>query len=189
MYNGRMTAAIFLDRDGVIIENRDNYVLNWDHVHIFPWAIEALSLLSALPIKIILVTNQSAIGRKLVSSLDVQQINQRLCSIITAGGGRIDDVLMCPHSPGAHCLCRKPQPGMLFTASTRHQINLSHSVMVGDAVSDLMAGFAAGVKETILLRTGRGNNQLSKARSALPGDFLVFNDLLQASHHFLQLFN
>lgn len=184
-----MTAAIFLDRDGVIIENRDNYILNWDHVHIFPWAIEAMRLLNTLPVKIILVTNQSAIGRKLVTPEDVQDINHHLCSIITSNGGRIDDILVCPHAPNAHCLCRKPQPGMLLTASTRHHIDLGSSVMVGDAVSDLIAGLAVGLREVLLLKTGRGIHQLPKAAKLIPGQFNVFNDLLQASSHIKYLFN
>jgi D-glycero-D-manno-heptose 1,7-bisphosphate phosphatase len=103
--------AIFLDRDGVLIENRPSYVRGWEDVHIFHQALAALVRISTAPYKIVLVTNQSAVGRGLISSEVAWAINRRLVSVIEDAGGRIDGVFMCPHAPQDRCACRKPKPG------------------------------------------------------------------------------
>ncbi len=151
--------ALFLDRDGVIIENRANYVRSWADVEIFPEAVQALRKIRHVPHKIIIVTNQSAVGRGIISLATARGINERLVAIIEQENGRIDDVLMCPHAPADLCDCRKPQPGMLLQAASAHNIDLSRSIMIGDALTDVQAGRNAGVAEAILLRTGRGAAQ------------------------------
>ncbi|MEZ4646269.1 MAG: HAD-IIIA family hydrolase [Chloroflexota bacterium] len=151
--------AIFLDRDGVIIENRANYVRSWDDVEIYPQALQALTAVAHSPYKIIIVTNQSAVGRGIISLETAHTINEQLLQIIRMGNGRVDGVFMCPHAPEAQCHCRKPQPGLLLQAAAQHNIDLSESYMIGDALSDLQAGLAAGVPNVILLRTGRGQKQ------------------------------
>ncbi len=153
--------ALFLDRDGVIIENRPNYVRSWADVAIFPQAIAALAKIQHLPIKIIMVTNQSAVGRGIVSLETVQMVNDRLLAEIERGNGRVDAVYLCPHAPDDQCRCRKPMPGLLQQAAREHDIDLSQSVMIGDALTDLAAGQAAGVRQVILLRTGRGEAQMA----------------------------
>ena len=155
-----MTPAIFLDRDGVLIENRANYVRSWGDVELFPQAIEAVAAVSHWPHKIIIVTNQSAIGRGLVSLETVEAINQRLVELVAAANGRIDAVFICPHAPQENCACRKPRPGLLLQAAAQHDLDLSQSIMIGDALTDLLAGRRAGVKLSALVRTGRGNEQL-----------------------------
>ncbi len=175
-----MYPALFLDRDGVIIENRANYVRSWVDVEIYPQALEALALLKDSPYKIIIVTNQSGVGRGLFSLEVAQQINEQLVKMIEAANGRINATYLCPHAPWAGCPCRKPQPGMLLQAAQEHNLDLNRSIMIGDALTDLDAGLAAGVAQTILLRTGRGQeqNQLPEA-----GNFAPINlqkDLLAA---------
>ncbi len=148
--------AIFLDRDGVIIENRDAYVRSWGDVEIFEDALETVINLKSTRYLIVIVTNQSAVGRNIITIEEANAINDKLVSIIESQGGRIDAVYICPHSPDDNCQCRKPQPGMLHQAAKDLNINLAESIMIGDALSDLEAGIRAGLKHTILLETGRG---------------------------------
>ena len=137
--------ALFLDRDGVIIENRANYVRSWDDVSIYPQALQALASVRHWPGKIIVVTNQSAVGRGLITLQTAESINARLVHKIYQNGGRIDGVYMCPHAPDAGCDCRKPQPGLLQQAAANFALCMEQSWMIGDALTDIAAGLAAGV--------------------------------------------
>lgn len=175
-----MLRAVFLDRDGVLIENRSDYVRDWSHVTILPSVMEALSGFRKEGLKIVVVTNQSAVGRGLMTFETAQQINNRLTKIIQESGGWIDAVYMCPHRPQDQCRCRKPQPGMLLQAARELSLDLHSSWMVGDAWTDLMAGQAAGLRGTIMVRTGRGSSQLVQDRPPGIKPFLVSNDLFDA---------
>jgi len=154
-----MRPAIFLDRDGVIIENQPQYVRAWSDVQLFPAAIQALARLKDSPYRIVIVTNQSAIGRGLISLATADAINRRLLDVIQKAGGRVDGVYLCPHAPTDACECRKPQPGLLLQAARELNIDLPRSWMIGDAVSDVQAGYSAGAGFLALLRTGRGADQ------------------------------
>jgi len=177
-----MCQAIFLDRDGVIIENRPDYVRSWSDVSIFDQAIEAIYLLSKLPFKIIIITNQSAVGRGIISLSTANEINQRIIELIIQNHGRVDDVLVCPHQPEDHCSCRKPAPGLFFQAAQRNSIDLSSSVMIGDAVTDLQAAQAAGISTKYLVRTGRGIEQEKLLSNHAINSYSVVNNLLEAVH-------
>src|SRR5687767_5827536 len=111
-----MYPAIFLDRDGVLIENRSDYVRGWSQVKIIPEAIRALSLEPIKKYKVVIVTNQSAIGRGLILLKTAQEINQQLINLIRDHGGQIDGVYMCPHQPEDGCSCRKPLHRLLLEA-------------------------------------------------------------------------
>ena len=175
-----MFRAIFLDRDGVIIENRSDYVRSWSEVEILPGVIQALAPLPEY--KVVMVTNQSAVGRGLMTIDTADEINSRLVEHIRKHRGQIDAVYMCPHAPDADCHCRKPNPGMLLQAAQDLSLDLSHSWMIGDAWSDLQAGTAAGVRHIALVRTGRGNDQLLQPKPASLSltDYYVFKDLAEA---------
>jgi len=172
--------AIFLDRDGVIIENRDDYCLSWEQVAFLPGALQALARARFAPHAFVIITNQSAIGRGLLERATADEINARLVNAIHASGGRVDGVFMCPHAPDAGCDCRKPQPGLLLQAAHELSLDLGRSVLIGDALSDLDAGHAAGVGQAILVRTGRGAQQLSRAGAARASSFTVCADLSEA---------
>jgi D-glycero-D-manno-heptose 1,7-bisphosphate phosphatase len=175
-----MQPAIFIDRDGVIIENRENYVRSWADVEILPGTVEALRLASSSKFKIVIVTNQSGIGKGLIPPEIARQINRRLLKIIANGGGRIDGVYVCPHTPDDHCACRKPKPGLLLTAAKALAIDISQSFMIGDALTDIQAGQQAGVAASILVLTGRGAEQSKlPAASSLPG-FEIYPSLYSA---------
>jgi len=172
--------AIFLDRDGVIIENRANYVRSWEDVEFFPQALAALARIREVPHKIILITNQSAVGRGIISYDTAVSLNNRIIEVVRQANGRIDAAYICPAAPGENAPCRKPQPGMLLQAAADHQIDLNQSVMIGDALTDIQAGHTAGVREAILLLTGRGEAQLALMDTAVTLPFTVCKDLDEA---------
>ena len=180
VYNKTMFPAVFLDRDGVLIENRSEYVREWSQVSIFPFTISALTRLAALGYKIVVVTNQSAIGRGLLPVQVADEINQKLVDIVRAGGGQVDAVYVCPHHPDEICSCRKPNPGMLLQAADEHSLDISRSWMIGDAWTDIQAGHAAQVPHLGILKTGRGHEQLLLPRPAQPEAFHIFDNLAEA---------
>ena len=172
--------AIFLDRDGVIIENRTDYCRSWEEVVILPGALQALARAQGTSYAVVIITNQSAVGRGLVDRETTDDINVRLVAAIRAAGGRVDGVYMCPHAPEDGCACRKPKPGLLLQASRDLSLDLLRSVLIGDSLSDIEAARAAGVGRAMLVRTGRGLEQLALARATGVGDFAVFADLSEA---------
>ena len=182
-----MKPALFLDRDGVIIENRSNYVRAWSDVSIYPQAIEALIKVKPTGYKTIIITNQSAVGRGLISPEIAQEINLRLIEEIQSAGGRIDGLFMCPHAPHDNCACRKPQPGLILKAADSLSLDLSRSILVGDALSDIMAGQSAGVGKNVLVRTGRGDAQSTSALADQIPPFLIYDTLADALSELIPL--
>jgi D-glycero-D-manno-heptose 1,7-bisphosphate phosphatase len=168
--------ALFLDRDGVINYNRADYVKNWSEFEFLPGVLDALSLFSQLDWLIIVVTNQSAIGRGLVEEETVRQIHQRMLDSVKSAGGLIHHVFYCPHHPAENCDCRKPKPGLLLHAKERLHIDLARSVLIGDALTDLDAARAVGCLP-ILVKTGRGLDQLSLLPEENQQEILVVDDL------------
>lgn len=176
-----MFPAVFLDRDGVLIENRSGYVRDWSQVTIFPDAAPALTTLAASGFKIILVTNQSAVGRGLISLQTANQINQELIDMIRLQGGHVDAVYLCPHHPNDDCPCRKPKPGLILQAANELSLDLVRSWIVGDAWSDLLAGQAAGLNNVAMVKTGRGADQLLQPQPKELGDFHLFENVREAA--------
>lgn len=154
-----MNRAVFLDRDGVINENRPNYVRSIDQLHYLPGALDAVRQLAATDYKIIIVTNQSAVGRGILTLQQAEAINAAVVDAVEAHGGRVDAAYLCPAHPDAGDPCRKPRPGMLLRAAETYHLDLSRSIMIGDAVTDYEAACAAGVTGWHIL-TGRGRQQM-----------------------------
>lgn len=175
-----MRHAIFLDRDGVIIENRDEYVRHWDDVSFIPEALRGLLRIALSEFLIVLVTNQACVGRGLLSLDDATAINQRVIAHVRSLGGRIDAAYLCPHRPDEHCLCRKPKPGMLLQAARELNVSLARSIMIGDAITDMQAAQAAGVAG-MMVRTGRGMRELAAFKDSFW--FSVEDDLGLALSH------
>jgi D-glycero-D-manno-heptose 1,7-bisphosphate phosphatase len=162
----RLRPAVFLDRDGVIIENRADYVKSLAERKFIPGAVQALAQLAPTDWLVVIVTNQAAIGRHIITREMAQAINENVVQAIAAAGGRVDGVYVCPHHPADRCTCRKPGPGLLLQAAAELGIDLAASVMIGDAVSDVQAALAAGVKPMFLL-TGLADRlelELTQAR-------------------------
>jgi D-glycero-D-manno-heptose 1,7-bisphosphate phosphatase len=180
----RTRSTVFLDRDGVINQNRPNYVCSTEELHIFPAALEALARLAQSEYAVVIVTNQSAIGRGLVSAATVAQINHYLLERIHTDGGRIDGLYLCPHTPGDACECRKPRPGLLLRAASELHLDLARSWLIGDSLTDLQAATNAGVRP-ILVATGRGQEASLHTTSAGLGHIPFLPDLSEAVTHLL----
>lgn len=153
--------AVFLDRDGTLIEEV-NYLAHPEQVRLLPGAAEAVRELNALGVPVLVVTNQAGVARGYFPESRVVEVHARLDELLRAGGARIDAYYVCPHHPDAAleqyriaCACRKPAPGLLQQAEREWTLDLSASCIIGDKVSDLEAGARAGCPP-ILVRTGYG---------------------------------
>lgn len=147
--------TVFVDRDGVINQNRADHVLAWKDFHFLEGSLEALGLLNEAGYQVIVVTNQAAITRKLISVAELDFIHQQMCKVIQAHGGFVKNIFYCHHLPTEGCNCRKPRPGLLLQAAQNYNINLADSWLVGDHLTDVQAATAVGAKPLLVL-TGRG---------------------------------
>ena len=177
--------AIFLDRDGVICENRSDHVKSWQEFQFLPEAKRSLVALSQLDLPIIVVTNQALINRGMAPASVVENIHKRMVAEITASGGRIDRVIYCPHRPEDKCACRKPEPGMLLQAADEMNIDLANSYFVGDAATDLLAARKVGCRAFLVL-TGRGFQQLVPSLRSVGEDFTITRNLMGAATHIIK---
>ncbi len=143
--------TVLIDRDGVIVKNRDDYVKSLDEFEILPGAIEAIAALSKDGHRVFVITNQSAIGRGLTSRAEVDRMHEKLAGEVKRLGGRIDAFLVCPHTPDDGCDCRKPAPGLLYQARDGYGVDLESAVVIGDARSDVEAARAAGCASILVL--------------------------------------
>ena len=145
-----MAKTAFLDRDGTIMRD-EGYLANPDGVRLLPGAVEALCELRDAGYQLIVVTNQSGIGRGMFGLEEMTRVNERLESLFADHGVVFEDILFCPHTPEENCDCRKPSPKLLLDAAAKYDIDLSLSAMVGDKPSDPETGIAAGCRFNILL--------------------------------------
>ena len=145
-----LSPAVFIDRDGTIIEDRD-YCSNPSDVKIFPGVAAALEHLKSKGFKLIIITNQSGIGRRLFTTEQYRSVEADVLRQL--GKDCIDATYFCPHMPDESCGCRKPAPGMVTEAARDHGIDLSRSFLVGDKESDVECGRNAGVR-TVRVKTG-----------------------------------
>lgn len=172
--------AVFLDRDGVINQNREDHVKSWDEFRFLPGALEALQLLTRHGFRIFVVTNQACVHRGLITVAELEAIHRRMGRAAQLGGASITDIRYCPHCPEEGCQCRKPQPGMLLDLALTHDVNLGETYMVGDALTDVAAGQSAGC-QTILVRTGRGAEQLARDEPSACQPDVITSNLLSAA--------
>lgn len=180
-----MRPAIFLDRDGVINENRPDHVKSWQEFVFLPGVFEPLQLLAKSPFLIALVSNQSVINRGIVPRSVVEDIHARMLEAIQRHGGRLDSILYCPHRPDENCACRKPKPGLLLEIASRFDVDLTRSYLIGDALSDIQAALAVGCQPLLVL-TGRGRSQQPLVREICGESVLVKPTLAEAVAWILQ---
>lgn len=153
--------AIFLDRDGTI--NVDHgYVHEIDNFQFIDGVIDAMRELKEMGFALVIVTNQSGIARGMYSEEQFMQLTEWMDWSLADRDIDLDGIYFCPHLPDAsvknyrqQCDCRKPQPGMILSAAEELDIDLAASYIVGDKIDDVMAGKAAGVGKTVLVRTGK----------------------------------
>ena len=156
-----MKPAVFMDRDGTLIEER-GYLDRLELLELMPWTPDAIRLLNRAGYPAVVITNQSAIGRGIIDEPFLHEVHAALDSRLAAGRARIDAYYYCPHHPDAEidryrqvCRCRKPGPGLIEQACRDLDLDPQQSVMVGDRRMDVASGHAAGVR-AVLVRTGVG---------------------------------
>jgi D-glycero-D-manno-heptose 1,7-bisphosphate phosphatase len=178
-----MHAAIFLDRDGTIIEER-NHISRPEQVVILPGAPAALQRLQAAGFDLFIVSNQSGVGRGYFSLADVEKVNEHLRQEFSHKGVEFKKIYIAPEAPDTPSRGRKPSPQFLFDARDQFGVDLGQSYMIGDKMIDLQCGWNAGVSKSILVRTGYGaeiERDFAKELSAA----LVVNDLTEAAARIL----
>lgn len=154
-------SAIFVDRDGTIVFDA-NYPSDPSQLRLIPGAADSLSRLQKGGFLIVLISNQSGVGRGLVSETEHRALQQRIQELLTPARVTLDGAYYCPHHPDAGCDCRKPAPGLLFRAAKELGCDLPSSVMVGDKHSDVAAGHAAGCR-AVLFCYGQSVNETAEA--------------------------
>ena len=161
MSGTHLAPTVFLDRDGTLIEEV-GYLSHLDRIALYPWSIESVKLLNRAGFKVVVVTNQAGVARGLFDEDFIDEAHRFLDQKFSDGGATIDKFYYCPHHPEAsveayrsECDCRKPKAGMLWKAAQELQLELSHSFVIGDRLSDLRLGQAVGAR-SLLVRTGYG---------------------------------
>jgi histidinol-phosphate phosphatase family protein len=158
--------AVFLDRDGTLNDD-PGYLNHPDQVVLLPQVGEALQKLKAAGFLLIVISNQSGVGRGLIQAEALPKIHARLNELLRPWSVQVDDFGLCFHVPTENCDCRKPKPGLICDMVARWNIDLSRSYFVGDRISDLEAGRAAGCGAVALVKTGDGVKTYLELR---PGD-------------------
>lgn len=188
--------AVFLDRDGVIIEDI-HLLTKRSQIRLYPEAPQAIQSLRRAGFKVIVVSNQPVVARGLATESEVSEINEAIQTLlIQAGGSPVDAFYFCPHHPNAtlsayrlDCACRKPRPGLLLQAVREHNLELPASFMIGDRLTDIVAGQAAGCR-TVLVQTGMHTAKPIETPDPLDTsvqpDFTCAN-LQQAAHWILEI--
>lgn len=156
-----MSRAIFLDRDGTLNEEK-NYLHKVEDVVIFPGVGPALRRLQDAGFKLFIITNQSGVGRGYFTLDQAHQVNAKVEELFAADGVRFEKIYIAPEAPDQPSRGRKPSPQFLFDARDEFGINLAESYMIGDKLIDLECGWNAGVKHSILVKTGYGAKTAEK---------------------------
>lgn len=150
--------AVFLDRDGVLTRERSDYVKTPEELEVLPGIASPLRDLRSRGFRLVIVTNQSVVGRGLASDEDMGRIHEKLQLELREIGCYVDAIYYCPHLPGAGCSCRKPEPGLILRAGKDLGIDISSSWMIGDKEIDLEAAKRAGCRG-VRVETNRGDLQ------------------------------
>jgi D-glycero-D-manno-heptose 1,7-bisphosphate phosphatase len=178
-----MQPAVFLDRDGTIIEEK-NYLHRPDQVVMFPGVGAALARLQAAGFKLFVVSNQSGVGRGYFTLLDVERVNRHLQAELARDGVAFAKIYIAPEAPDSPSRGRKPSPQFLFDARDEFELDLALSYMIGDKLLDLQCGWNAGLKACLLVRTGYGA-ELERSASDQLGAAPVVDDLTAAANWIL----
>jgi len=170
----RQVKLIILDRDGVINYDREQFIKSPDEWRPIPGSLEAIARLNHAGFRVVVATNQSGLGRRLLDTATLISIQEKLHKALTRVGGRIDAVFFCPHTADANCDCRKPKPGMLVDIGQRFGVELTGVPCIGDSLRDLQAAEACGA-QPILVLTGKGEKTLRDGN--FPKNTIIFPDL------------
>ena len=175
-----MKPAVFLDRDGTLIEDIGYLRLARD-VAFYPWSVDAVRALNQAGLAVVVITNQSGVARGILTEPMIEDVHRHISSVLHRGGARIDAYYYCPHHPDGtvaayarRCDCRKPGCGMIDRASADLGLDPARSYVVGDKWLDVGAAHAAGARG-ILVRTGYGATEETEPPPNLPADAIVDN--------------
>ena len=173
---------IILDRDGVINEDSDQFIKSPDEWLPLPGSLEAIALLNRAGYRVVVISNQSGLGRGLFDIQALNAIHDKMLLCLSVLGGQIESILFCPHSPDEQCECRKPKAGMFLDLQHRLNISLNDVHAVGDSLRDLQAAQLVNALP-VLVRTGKGAATLAngKGLEGIP----VFADLAEFTQHLL----
>jgi D-glycero-D-manno-heptose 1,7-bisphosphate phosphatase len=174
-----MTPAVFLDRDGTLIEER-NYISRPEDVAIFPGVGPALKRLQDIGFKLFIVSNQSGVGRGYFTLSDVERVNERLLQDLAPNGIRFENIYIAPEAPDTPSRGRKPSPQFLFDARDEFGVDLGQSYIIGDKLIDLQTGWNAGVRKCILVRTSYGA-ELERQSPVLLASAVIVDNLPAAA--------
>lgn len=141
---------VLIDRDGVINRDSDEYIKHPDEWIPLPGSLEAIAALTAAGFDVVVITNQSGVGRGLFSEPMLERIHQKMRAAVAASGGQIAAVFYCPHRPDEHCDCRKPKPKLLLQAAEAFHVPLAGVPFIGDKPSDVDAAVAAGARPVFI---------------------------------------
>jgi D-glycero-D-manno-heptose 1,7-bisphosphate phosphatase len=170
-----MNRAVFLDRDGVLIEEK-HYLHRPEEVVIFPEAPAALRRMQTAGFRLFIITNQSGVGRGYYPLSDVEKVHQHLAEQLARAGVLFTKIYVAPEAPDQPSRGRKPSPQFLFEARDEFGVDLANSYLVGDKMIDLECGWNAGVRKCFLVRTGYGaeveRKQSERLREAVVVDHL-----------------
>ncbi len=167
-------ALIILDRDGVINYDSDEYIKTPDEWKAIPGSLEAIATLTRQHYQVVVVSNQSGIGRKKFTIDDLNAIHNKMHSHLSQYGGVIDAIFFCPHTPRDDCNCRKPKPGMYNQVSERLRTPLNKVYCIGDKMTDIRAIQSAGGKP-VLVKTGKGKQEIDEGN--VPAGIPIYKDL------------
>lgn len=174
-----MQPAIFLDRDGTIIEE-GYYISRPEQVVVLPEAASALKNLQSAGFKLFIVSNQSGIGRGYFTLADAEKVNEHIHQEFGREGVKFEKIYIAPEAPDTPSRGRKPSPQFLFDARDEFGIELAQSYMIGDKMIDLQCGWNAGVRKSILVRAGYGA-QVEREMAHKLGAALIVDDLAAAA--------
>ncbi len=183
----KMNRAIFLDRDGTLIVEK-NYLSRPEDVQILPATPVGLKRLGDAGFKLFIVSNQSGVGRGYFTLADVDNVNQHLGRKLAGSGVRFEKIYIAPEKPDEPSHGRKPSPQFLFDARDEFGLDLAQSYLIGDKLSDLECGWNAGVKRSILVRTGYGA-ELERESPEKVSRAVVVDDLAGAADWILSPLN
>jgi D-glycero-D-manno-heptose 1,7-bisphosphate phosphatase len=167
---------VVLDRDGTIIVER-HYLSDPSQVELIPGAAEGLAQLAIMGLGLVVVTNQSGIGRGYFDEARLHQIHHRMCELLATHGVWLSGIYSCPHTPEDHCTCRKPRPGLVERAARELDFDPTEAFVIGDKPCDIELGQRIGAA-TLLVRSGYGA-QVEAAGTAEPD--CIVNNIRDAS--------
>lgn len=176
---------IILDRDGVINQDRDDFVKSADEWVPLEGSMDAIAFLTQAGYTLAVATNQSGIGRQYFTMQELTEMHNKMHKLVQQAGGQIDGIWFCPHTGASGCNCRKPAPGMVEDILARFNARAEDVYMVGDSLRDLQAIDAVGGKPVLVL-TGKGKKTLSQHGDELPEHTRIFDDLLAFSQTLIQ---